>query len=361
MEFAAYHEKRPWQVHQSDAQKGETIRSGKNSLLSQHRKPASTQKKVMIPLLVLAGLFVLSLFLWYFMIGPYTDVYPIDSVGIAEEPTDSVVHSEMPDIAILSESEPQPMPAPRLVTEASVLAPAVSAPVALDLPEKPTPGPDPQEKPELSTKVRGGIDAYNAGQYHLSIELMEGVLSLDPENIGAFYYMSEAKKRLEEVIQPLFESARQEYDKGYYAESVKKLEHILQIDPSHSASKQYLDLARTNLSSQQIGLVVHQYVRSVENHELHGFYKRNCTPTLFDSLDDNVSHMVAIYLQMNVSVWNLSIRYTDMNRATVSFNCRLTGLYNPDDERQVLFEGLQEWIVQRESDRWVIANIEFKS
>lgn len=305
-------------------------------------------KKFLIPLTVLIGVAVVAITLWIFIVRPTPVIDPVDFVEMDDEFLEPIEHEEAPGIKVHVEPKEikiptETPPAPPIVAERPVLEPEI------------------KEEPGLSPSVTVGIDAFKKGKYDKSIRQMEEVLGIDPENIYALYYLSEAKKKLETFIQPIFESAKEAYEKGYYRECIEHLENILHLDPENAPAKEYLNLARTNLSQQQIHLSVHRYVRSVENNDLLDFYKTNCFPLIYEELKNDIQLILRGYHNLYAEASDISIRFIEMDRAEVTFFFLKTGVPIAEEKRQILFDGKREWIMVNEGEEWKIEEINFKS
>lgn len=315
--------------------------------------PAHKKKKFLIPLLFLMGAVIAASILFFFIqrpapLGDPSRFETFDKAGL-----DSLGHSDTPVIEVYRE------PADEGITSRTIPPEPVVEDPQLVVPEPPPLDSASGETSAMAAGVRAGIDAFNQGNYDQSIRRMEEVLERDPENIYALYYLSESKKKLEPLVQSGFEYARQAFEDGYYEASIEQLEKLLQLDPGHAPSLRYLELARTNLSSQQISLIIHQYVRSVENSNLLEFYERNCSPTMVDRIRDDIRLMLQQYNKLNATASGISIRYVENDKAMVTFSCLMTGVL-PGEERRVLFEGAQDWVVLKQRDAWRIDEIEFR-
>ncbi len=227
------------------------------------------------------------------------------------------------------------------------------------IPEKPVTKPDEIEVYDYSTKVQTAIDDFNQGRYNQCIRQMEEILNVEPDNIYARYYLAEATKKIEIEIKTNYESALEAFEKENYRECIRQFEKVLQLDPENIQSKTYLDLAKTNLYSQQIGMVVHQYVRAVENNILLDFYEKKCSPLMYEQIKDDVQLISRLYSNIHATVLDHSIRFIEMERAEVTIIFLMTGVSNDEERRQVIFEGKQVWNMVMEGEEWNIDEIKF--
>jgi tetratricopeptide (TPR) repeat protein len=215
------------------------------------------------------------------------------------------------------------------------------------------------EKYDPTAIIQAGIDAYNNGDYALCKRQMEEVLQKESKNTLALQYIHESNKKLNELVQSNLKLGKEAFDNGNFQECINFLNKALQIDPENEQSKKLMNLAHTNLSSQQIGMLVHQYARSVESNKLLNFYEKNCTPKVYDETKKDVVMMLRTYKSLKVEVADLSIRYVGKDRADVSFSSQMTGVQINEDKWQDLSKGIQKWGMVREKEEWKIENINF--
>ena len=227
--------------------------------------------------------------------------------------------------------------------------------------DKPVTTPDESYVNDYYTMVQAAIDDFNRGRYNQCIRQMEEILNVEPDNIYARYYLSEAKKEIEIEINTNYESALEAFEKGNYRECIDQFEKVLQLDPDNIESKTYLDLAKTNLYSQQIGMVVHQYVRSVENNILLDFYEKKCSPLMYEQIKDDIQLISRLYRNIHATVLDHSVRFIEMERAEVTIIFLMTGVSNDEERRQVIFEGKQVWTMLMEGKEWNIEEVKFMS
>lgn len=216
------------------------------------------------------------------------------------------------------------------------------------------------EKHDFSAQLKAGIEAFDQKKFDQCIRYMEEILNSDQSNKEARYYLAEAKKRIQIEVQSSLESAQENYDKGYYKGCIEQLEKILMLDPENNQAQKYLNLAKMKLSSQQIGLVIHQYVRSTKNNNLLEFYEKQCSSHVYEQIKKDIQMILRVYKDLQPEISDINIRFEEMDKAEVTFYCLMTGVSSADGKRQILFDGNQEWIVTKEGEEWLIEEINFK-
>ncbi len=308
----------------------------------------SHYKKFLVPLVSLAILAFAAITLWLYMVKTSSDATDLadidDEIKEIVEVDNGTAIDETVEMKEIKQKEPI-----QFFEETPILHVVAEEPATKSMTHT------------LSAELQAGIDAFIIESYEQCIKYMQEVLHTDPDNEYALYYKSEARRKIESNIQSIFESAQESFEKGYYEQSIAHLEEVLQLDAGHEASNSYLIKARMLLAQEQIALIVHFYIKSLEDNTLLDFYAKNCSPGLYEEIKNDVRMMVNLYTNLQATVTDrLSIHFTEAERAVVVFLCMISGIAKDEGQQQVLFEGQQEWVVIMDGENWRIREIEFK-
>ena len=267
---------------------------------------------------------------------------------------------------------------------------------------EPPPQQDPSEKKpvhparsvNVSELLAQGIDAFNRGEYSECIIKMEAVLREQPENRYAQYYLRLAKKRIEESrtpksggkgeipedterkkeiekekeslrlrIQTLFAAARSDFQAGRYNRAIAQFKQVLELDKAHSDAKKYIQASHLKLAPGELEFLVKSYIQAVKTKNLSNFYKNSCTPSLYQRIRKDTDLLLNLYDDFQAVAENIqtdaSALGLDHYRADVSFAHIMTGLSRAKGAREVLFEGLFIWAVEKKKGAWLITDIQY--
>ena len=78
--------------------------------------------------------------------------------------------------------------------------------------------------------------------------------------------------------------AQDAFQKGNYQECINQTKKVLGLDAQNAQAIRLLNQARLRMAPQQAKALVAEYVQSVNTKNLLNFYKKACTPALFQKL-----------------------------------------------------------------------------
>jgi len=279
--------------------------------------------------------------------------------------------------------------------------------------------PSKQETPDVSTKLKTGIDAFDRGDFDRCITQMSEVLKLDPKNTSAQYFLSEAKKRKserekEQTISNKLRAAQNAYQRGNYQQCITEAEEVLKISPGHTTAQglineakkrsdeinkeqqirdglnkaqeafqggnyqesisqarrvlnlapandqaqEYITLSNEKISLSQINAFVNQYSQSVNNKTLLDFYKNNCSSQCYDDIKKDAELMTTYFNNLQSTASNIEIRFKGENQAEATFLNNISGTSKAGAKQDVL-KGVYRWDLEKQGGSWKIIGITF--
>jgi len=223
-----------------------------------------------------------------------------------------------------------------------------------------------KEKVDLSPKLDRGIEAFNRKDFDQCIKQMEEVVKLDPKNTTARYFLAEAKKKKKEIlaeqeISNRLKIAENAYQKGDYQECLEQTKRILKLDPNNAQAAKYLDLANKKIAPEQINNIVNQYVQALNSNNLVTFYKETCSSQLYQKMKEDAELLSILYDSIQSVTSNTNIRLEGINKAQATFSLVMIGVSKKDKKKQVIFEGVFTWDMEKPGDSWKIVSISSRS
>ena len=215
----------------------------------------------------------------------------------------------------------------------------------------------------LSAHKQIGLDEFNRGNYEKCADHMQSMLGIDPNNNFAQNYFETAKNKMQEQkIDAHLKQAQSYYQQMKYKESIQEAVDILKIEPKNRIAAEYINLAKFQMAPQVLNEMVKQYVESVKNQRLDGFYREVCDPPLFERIRKDTNTLFTLYSNIQISVSNPSFQIQDSSHAEVSFSQVMTGIAQATGQRAILSEGTVKWMMENVSedvlkDNWIILNI----
>ncbi|TET73790.1 MAG: serine/threonine protein kinase [Candidatus Aminicenantes bacterium] len=248
----------------------------------------------------------------------------------------------------------------------------ISEPVAAEKPETKETKPEPEKKtppklekaeskPEVSSMLNQGIQAFNQGNFDECIKRMEEVLKIDPENTSAQYFLSEAKnkkseKAQEQEINEKLKIAQDAFQKGDYRQCAEQVQEVLKLDPQNAQARRLMSQIRMRMAQQQAKALVIEYVQSINSKNLVAFYEKACVPQLFQRLKQKTESSMSMFESFQSTASDVNIQFRGLNQAEISFSNIIAGV-SKNGLKQEFFSGQVIWRVRRAGDTWKIWNI----
>jgi len=159
------------------------------------------------------------------------------------------------------------------------------------------------------------------------------------------------------------ESARQSFDSGNFQEALTQARTALSLDAGHAEAARIFLSASQKLAHAEIKMLVDGYVQALKAGAYENFYRMNCTPELCQKITKDTELIFSVYSDIQASASNLTvvIKETSLERlrAEASFFHILTGKSRKTGTRQVLFEGLHKWSLEKTGENWLLTDIQF--
>jgi tetratricopeptide (TPR) repeat protein len=271
-------------------------------------------------------------------------ISPSSAILTAEEPVQAAAPEE--------KKAPEPDAAKKPVTEEPKPEPEKKAPPKAESAEI---------KPDVSSMVDQGIQAFNQGNYDECITRMEEVLKINPENTSAQYFLSEAKnkkreKAQEQEISDKLRIAQEAFQRGDYRESAKHVQEVLKLDPQNTQARRLVTQIRMKMAQQQAEALVEEYVQSINSKNLVAFYEKACVPQLFQRLKQKTESSMSRFESFQSSASGVNIQFKGLNQAEISFSNVIAGVLE-NGQRHEFFNGQVVWRVRRAGNTWKIWNI----
>jgi len=218
-----------------------------------------------------------------------------------------------------------------------------------------------EPKPEVSSMLDQGIQAFNQGNFDECIKRMEEVLKLDPKNTSAQYFLSEAKnkkseKAKEQEINDKLKIAQDAFQKGDYRQCVEQVQEVLKLDPQNVQARRLMSQTRMRMAHQQAKVLVTEYVQSINSKNLLAFYEKACIPQLFQRLRQRTESSMSMFESFQSTASDVNIQFKGLNQAEISFSNIIAGV-SKNGLKQEFFDGRVIWRVRRAGNTWKIWNI----
>jgi serine/threonine protein kinase len=301
-------------------------------------------KRVIIPLVLIFMLAALGITAWRIFLSPAPQEKPSFSPSADREERPLFRQTPLQDRSGLPPKMPAKQPAE---TEAK--------------PEKPPA--EAKGGPEVKAELSLGIQAFKEEKYAESVKYMESVLSRDPDDHSAQYYLAEAKKRegarrLKEEINRRLEIARGALKEGNYQECIDQSRGVLALVPGHDEAKRLSQEAAEKRTAAQVQALIDSFVTAWNSKTLPDFYRENGSPELYQKNRKDAELIMSLYESFQAVASNVALDFKETDRLVVRFATLTTGARARDGGREVIFDGDYVWEMVQQDSTWQIIRIE---
>jgi serine/threonine protein kinase len=303
-------------------------------------------KRVIIPLVLICMLAVLGITAWRIFLSP----------------NPQKKRSVLPS----SDREGRPLFRPTPLQEKSEVPPKMPAKQPAEMPAEPEKSPAAAKgRSEVSAELSLGIQAFEAEKYAESAKYMESVLSRNPDDQSAQYYLAEAGKRerikrLKEAINRRLELAKQALKEGNYQGCLDLSRRVLELNPGHDEATRLAQEAAEKLTAAQIQALIDGFVTAWNTKTLPDFYRENCSAEIYQKNRKDAELIMSLYESFQTVASNVALDFKEIDRPIVRFAALTTGVRARDGGREVIFDGGFVWEMVPWESRWQIIRIEAK-
>ena len=219
---------------------------------------------------------------------------------------------------------------------------------------------------DIAQLVEVGKKSLDKKNYAQAVQQLKSVLTLDPGNKEAKYYLTVAEAKLldetkKATIKQDLEQARTALRSEDYAEAIIQSRRALALDSELGDAKKIINSAVVKAAPAEMKALLDQYVAAVKRGELRNFYSQQCTPGLFQRIKKEAEIISAAYQNIQASAAGLDVSLKDTKfdnyKSEAAFTQVMTGVSREKGTRQILFEGKMRWTLINLGSGWRISEI----
>ncbi|MCX6563512.1 MAG: serine/threonine-protein kinase [Candidatus Aminicenantes bacterium] len=236
-------------------------------------------------------------------------------------------------------------------TSASATKPAESPPVPLVNDSVSKSGPAGPSDEDLS-KLKEAVDQK---KYADAAKLAQDILAKFPSDPAVQDYLKKARSGLVSgQVAPFLQSGISSYNQGNFAQCVKDMEKVLNLDKDSAEAQRYLFQADTALSKKDILALIERHRAAEESKDLLTVLSDVSSPALSGQWQGEYKMLFNGYDGIASSVSGISVNFSGRTEATASFSHLLTAVYKKDGKKKIVFEGTKAWHLRRQGKAWTL-------
>ncbi len=209
------------------------------------------------------------------------------------------------------------------------------------------------------TKLKQLVDKED---YNAAISLAEQILEEDTNNEKVKSYLELAKTKINErAVAALLRRGKNDYNQGNYEKCQETMREVLRQDSNNREARRYLDLSIQKAAEAEIRTIVARHKKAEEDKDLLTLINDIGSPTLTRQRTAEARLLFNSYDDIQAFVSKVDVRFTNNNRAVVTYPCLVSAVPKVTGRKKVIFEGDVTMTMEKQGDVWKIVGYSKKS
>jgi serine/threonine protein kinase len=201
-------------------------------------------------------------------------------------------------------------------------------------------------------------ESFDNNKYADTVKLAEDILAKFPANPVAQDYQRRARSGLvADQVAPLLQSGIMSYNQGNFAQCVKDMERVLNLDKDNGEAQKYLFKADTTLSKRDILSLIERHRAAEESKDLLTVLSDVGAPALSSQWQGEHKLLFNGYDAITSSISGISVNFISRTESTTSFSHLLTAVYKKDGKKK-FFESSETWHLRKRGNAWLVTGAE---
>ncbi|MCJ7564263.1 MAG: serine/threonine protein kinase, partial [Candidatus Aminicenantes bacterium] len=197
-------------------------------------------------------------------------------------------------------------------------------------------------------------ESFDNNKYADTVKLAEDILAKFPANPVAQDYQRRARSGLvADQVAPLLQSGIMSYNQGNFAQCVKDMERVLNLDKDNAEAQKYLFQADTTLSKRDILSLIERHRAAEESKDLLTVLSDVGAPALSSQWQGEHKLLFNGYDAITSSISGISVNFISRTESTTSFSHLLTAVYKKDRKKK-FFESSETWHLRKRGNAWLV-------
>jgi serine/threonine-protein kinase len=201
-------------------------------------------------------------------------------------------------------------------------------------------------------------ESFDNNKYGDTVKLAQDILAKFPANPVAQDYQRRALSGLvADQVAPLLQSGIMSYNQGNFAQCVKDMERVLNLDKDNAEAQKYLFKADTTLSKRDILSLIERHRAAEESKDLLTVLSDVGAPALSSQWQGEYKLLFNGYDAITSSISGISVNFISRTESTTSFSHLLTAVYKKDGKKK-FFESSETWHLRKRGNAWLVTGAE---
>ena len=198
--------------------------------------------------------------------------------------------------------------------------------------------------------------------YRAAVSLAEQILLDDADNAKVKSYLELSKTKMTEItVAALLRTGKNYYNQGNYEMCQETMREVLRQDTNNGEARRYINLSIQKVAEGEIRIIVERHKKAEEEKDLLALLSDIGLPTLSQQRTAEARELFNNYDDIQAFVSKVSVRFTNNNRAVVTFPSLVSAVPKATGRKKIIFEGDVSLTMEKQGDAWKIVGYSKKS
>ena len=198
--------------------------------------------------------------------------------------------------------------------------------------------------------------------YRAAVNLAEQILVDDADNAKVKSYLELSKTKMNEItVAALLRTGKNYYNQGNYEMCQETMREVLRQDTNNGEARRYINLSIQKVAEAEIRIIVERHKKAEEEKDLLALLSDIGLPTLSQQRTAEARELFNNYDDIQAFVSKVSVRFTNNNRAVVTFPSLVSAVPKATGRKKIIFEGDVSLTMEKQGDAWKIVGYSKKS
>ncbi|MEE9502139.1 MAG: serine/threonine-protein kinase [Candidatus Aminicenantaceae bacterium] len=195
-----------------------------------------------------------------------------------------------------------------------------------------------------------------------AVRLAEQILADDANNAKVKTYLELSKTKVSEMtVAALLRTGKNFYNQANYEKCQETMGEVLKQDTNNREARRYINLSIQKIAEAEIKTIVERHKKAEEEKDLLTLLSDIGSPTLSQQRKAEARELFNNYDDIQAFVSKVSVRFTNNNRAVVTFPSLVSAVPKATRRKKVIFEGDVSLTMERQGNTWKIVGYTKKS
>jgi serine/threonine protein kinase len=195
-----------------------------------------------------------------------------------------------------------------------------------------------------------------------AVQLAEEILADDGNNTKVKSYLDLSKAKLSEMsVAALLQTGKNFYSQGNYEMSLQTMREVLNLDRNNAEAGRYINLSNQKIAEAEIRSIVERHRKAEEEKDLLTLLSDIGSPSLTQQRTAEARDFFNNHDNIQVFVSKVSVRFSNANRAVITFPSLISAVPKATGRKKVIFEGEVTLTMEKQGNAWKIVEYNRKS